>query len=189
MKRLLAILSMISFPHMALADNLYHPGQFAALASDRVARQVGDSLTVIVYEQTETSNSVKTDSKRSTQLSGTVTAGHVSEAGNVQFGGGYSGGGAVQRADKVVAQISVEVTQVLPNGDLMISGQQQMRVNGERTLIGLEGRIRPADITADNRVLSSRIANARIVLDGRGFVARSAKPGLVAKLFRILGLG
>ena len=53
----------------------------------------------------------------------------------------------------------------------------------------MRGRIRPADITSDNSVLSSRIADAQINYDGKGFVSRSAKPGVINRVFSFLGLG
>jgi len=56
-------------------------------------------------------------------------------------------------------------------------------------VIGVRGRIRPYDISAENAVLSSRIADAQIDYDGKGFVSRSAKPGLLNRIFSFLGLG
>lgn len=188
MKALLPLIFVLSAAP-ASAEDLYHRSPWAALAADHRAAAVGDALTVVVYQDTQATNSTKSDSKRSTQLGGSIGAGHLNESGNLQFGGGYTGGGAVQRQDKIVAQITVSVRAVYPNGDLDVSGEQHLRLNGETTLIGIEGRVRPDDILADNRVLSSRIADARIIYDGHGFVSRSAKPGLVARVFRFLGLG
>lgn len=176
-------------PATARADDLYKRNNWSAMSSDRKASSVGDLLTVVVYENAESTNSTKTDSKRSTQVGGAINGGSLSESGGLNFGGGYTGGGAVTRSDKLVAQITVTVRSVLPNGDLVVTGQQSMKLNGENTLIGIEGRVRPEDVNADNRVLSTRIADAKIIYDGKGFVARSAKPGLVARVFRFLGLG
>ena len=77
---------------------------------------------------------------------------------------------------------------MLPNGDYRITGEQRMHVNGENTTIAVRGRIRQADIRPDNSVLSSRIAEAEINYDGKGFVSRSAKPGILNRIFRFLGL-
>jgi flagellar L-ring protein precursor FlgH len=190
MRGSLAILAaFVLLPAAGNADDLYKRNNWSAMSADRRASAVGDLLTVVVYENAESTNSTKTDSKRSTQIGGSVSGGKLNESGSLQIGGGYSGGGAVTRSDKLMAQITVTVRSVLPNGDLMVSGQQSMKLNGENTLIGIEGRIRPEDIETDNRVLSSRIADAKIIYDGKGFVARSAKPGLVARFFRFLGLG
>lgn len=183
------IVALLLWTLPAAGEDLYRRSSWAAMASDRKAEAVGDLLTVVVYEAAETRNAVSTDSRRDTRLSGAVAGAGVAERGSLQMGGGYTGGGAVQRSDRVVAQISVTVRSVLPNGDLVVAGEQKMRLNGENTLIGIEGRVRREDVTGDNRILSSRLADARIVYNGRGFVAGSAKPGLIARLFRLLGLG
>lgn len=172
----------------ARADNLYKAGTWTAMSADRRASEVGDMLTVVVYQTAESTNSSKSDSARNSTLGGSLSAGAISESGSLRFGGGYTGGGAVQKSERFVTQISVVVEAVLPNGDLQVGGRQRMHINGETSDIGVRGRVRTADITSDNRVLSSRVANAQIDYDGRGFVSRSAKPGLINALFRVLGL-
>jgi flagellar L-ring protein precursor FlgH len=87
----------------------------------------------------------------------------------------------------MAAQLSATVTEVRPNGDLIVSGWQALDLSGEKTNIKVTGRIRPDDIGADNSVLSSRLADARIEYNGKGFSSRSAKPGIVARLFNFLG--
>ena len=189
MRRVACAIALLALPGAALADDLYRRSNWAAMSADRKASQAGDVLTVVVYENAESSNTTKSDSKRNTQIGGSLTGGRINENGGLQFGGGYTGGGGVQRSDRVVAQISVTIRRVLPNGDMEVSGQQTMRLNGETTLIGIEGRVRPEDIMPDNRVLSNRLADARVIYDGKGFVAKSAKPGLIARVFRFLGIG
>ena len=88
-----------------------------------------------------------------------------------------------------MAQVSAEVIDVYPNGDLLVEGRQQVLVNGEETIIGVRGRVRPVDISSDNIVLSGRLANAQIDYDGSGFISRSARPGIISRLFSLLGLG
>jgi flagellar L-ring protein precursor FlgH len=63
-----------------------------------------------------------------------------------------------------------------------------MLVNGEKRDIEIRGRIRPIDISSDNTIISSRLANAEINYDGEGFATRSAKPGLLNRIFSFLGL-
>jgi flagellar L-ring protein precursor FlgH len=112
----------------------------------------------------------------------------VDESGQLNFGGGFTGRGEMRRSERLVAQLSVAIEEVLPNGDYRIVGRQQLNVNGESTVIGVRGRIRPSDIASDNSILSSRIADAQIDYDGKGFVSRGAKPGLITRLFNLLGL-
>jgi flagellar L-ring protein precursor FlgH len=73
-------------------------------------------------------------------------------------------------------------------GDLLVSGRQSLKINGEEQRIVLSGLVRKVDIADDNTVLSSRIADARIEFDGRGFVANQSKPGWLARFFTLLGL-
>jgi len=88
----------------------------------------------------------------------------------------------------MVAQISAVVDEVLPNGDLRVSGAQELNINRERTFIRVKGRIRAVDVTASNIVLSNRLADATIDYDGSGFLSKSAAPGLVARIFSWLGI-
>jgi flagellar L-ring protein precursor FlgH len=97
------------------------------------------------------------------------------------------GAGSTQRSGRLLAQLSVRVTDVNENGDLVVAGRKSVRVNGEDQVITLNGVVRPRDIAESNTVLSSRIADMRIRFDGEGFVADQSRPGLLARLFRRLG--
>lgn len=190
MTRALILAIVASFAATPLwADDLYKPGGWSTLAADRKATRVGDVLTVMVFQVAESTSSARSDSGKNTSLSGGLSVGPVNESGNLRVGGNYTGGGQVQRSERFVTQITVVVESVWPNGDLQVGGRQKMQVNGETSNIGVRGRVRQADIAADNSVRSSRLADAQIDYDGRGFVSRSAKPGLVNRVFRFLGLG
>jgi len=76
---------------------------------------------------------------------------------------------------------------ILPNGDLHVSGAQELNINGDKTNIRIKGRVRLADI-ANNAVLSNRLADATIDYDGSGFVSSSARPGLLTRIINWLGL-
>lgn len=172
----------------AAAGDMTRPGDWAALASDRLAGRVGDSLTVIIYENASASNSAKKGSKRNTRASGEISSPVRSEGGQLSLASGFDGDGQSGRSDRMMAQISVLVTEVLPNGDLRVAGEQALDVNGERTRISVRGRVRPADISSANTVLSTRLAEAMIDYNGAGFVTRSARPGLITRALGYLGL-
>jgi flagellar L-ring protein precursor FlgH len=186
-----AVLMTVVAP--ARADDLYRGSNWAALSGDRKASQPGDILTVIIFQAAEATNSAQNSSRKKTDVGAsfgtTIGSGSVDEKASLAFGGGYTGSGEVRRSEKLVSQISLTVKEVLPNGDLIVEGEQWMRINGETSRIGVRGRVRPADINADNAVLSTRIGDARISYDGRGFVTRSAKPGVINRIFSFLGLG
>ena len=88
----------------------------------------------------------------------------------------------------MVAQISVRVDQVYPNGDLGVSGASALNISGERTNIRIRGRVRPTDISGSNTILSARLADAQIAYEGSGFVSRSARPGILQRIFGFLGI-
>ncbi|RSY85962.1 flagellar basal body L-ring protein FlgH [Sphingomonas koreensis] len=182
-------LSLAALAASASGQDLFQGGNWAAMAADRRATEVGDSITVVVHQVAEASNTTQNATRKSTDTGGSLRAGGINESGALSFGGGYTGRGEARRSERLLAQLSVVIEGVLPNGDYRIVGRQQVRVNGETTLIAVRGRIRAADISADNSILSSRIADAEIDYDGKGFVSRSAKPGLLNRLFSLLGLG
>jgi flagellar L-ring protein precursor FlgH len=173
----------------AFADDLYQGGNWASLAADRKASQVGDLITIQVLANNTATNSVSQASKRRTSVDGRITAGtSFDKSAGIGFGGGYDGEGGNTRANRMAAQLSATVTEVLPNGDLMVSGWQTLDISGEKTNIRVTGRVRRDDISADNAVLSSRLAEAKIEYDGKGFASRSAKPGIVTRIFNWMGL-
>ncbi|WP_294339115.1 flagellar basal body L-ring protein FlgH [uncultured Sphingomonas sp.] len=173
----------------AVPDDLYRRGNWAALAADRRASEIGDALIVTIFQAAESSRTAQNLSRKATDASAGLRAGGIAEGGTASFGGGFTGRGESRRSERLVAQLSVTVTGILPNGDLLVAGRQRMRVNGEQTDIGVRGRIRTIDIAPDNSVLSTRIADAEIDYGGRGFVSRSARPGIINRLFGLLGLG
>ena len=75
---------------------------------------------------------------------------------------------------------------MLPNGTMRVRGEKQLRINRGNEFIRLSGIVRPGDITADNRVASTRIADARIDYLGRGEIARASRQGWLQRFFNIL---
>lgn len=171
------------------AEDLFHSQTFSALASDRSAAVVGDLLTVLVYENASASNSASTNTEKKNAADVLFgTGGTLDESASVRFGGSSDNAGSTTRSGKMLAHIGATVDDVLPNGDLIISGDQELVIAGEHSRIRLHGRVRRSDISAANTVLSSRIADARIEYDGKGFAARGARPGVVSRIFSLLGL-
>jgi flagellar L-ring protein FlgH len=171
------------------AENLFPHDNWAALVADRRPGKVGDTVTVVIAENQQASNTVRKGSRKRTAIDGRIVAGQaLDESGGISLGGTFDGEGTNARADRVVARMTVTVTQVEPNGNLRIAGWQRLNINGESTNIRVSGRIRPHDVSGDNVIASSRIADAMIDYNGRGFASRSAKPGFVTRIFSFLGL-
>lgn len=165
------------------------PPAWAALASDRNAARVGDSLTVLILETSSAAASTQSGSRKDTRLAGSVGAdGQIDASGSLALQGAFDGRGQTSRTGRLIGQIGVTVIEVLPNGDLSISGTQTLDIDGERTSIRLTARVRPADISGDNTVLSYRLADAQIAYDGDGALTRSGQPGPLNRILSWLGL-
>lgn len=172
----------------ASATDLYTPGSWPSLAADRRPERPGDTLTVVIYENSTATNSAQNGSRRANRIAGRATSGSTAKSASGELSGDFDAAAQTERAGKLVAQISVTVESVAPNGDLMVAGEQMLKVNGEQTHIRLRGKVRPADISGDNTVLSTRLADAAIDYDGAGFVSRRAGPGVVNHILTMLGL-
>ena len=170
------------------ADDLYSPGMSQSLVADNRASRVGDNVTVVIVQTSEASTTVRTGTRRSTTLGGHIGAGSINESADLSLGSNFDGQGQSTRSDRFITQMTSRVTQVLPNGDLMITGMQRLNINGEATTVEVRGIVRMVDIDAENRVPSNRIADAQINYKGKGFASRGAKPGLLQRLFSLFGL-
>jgi len=180
----------LAAPAAAQDENLYRHDNWAAFASDRRASAVGDILTVIVLENSTAANSAQTGSRRDTRLGADlgISGTSINESATAGLRGAFDGTGQTTRSGRMVAQISVRVEQVYPNGDLGVSGASALNISGERTNIRIRGRVRPTDISGGNTILSARLADAQIAYEGSGFVSRSARPGLLQRIFGFLGI-
>lgn len=182
-------LSVLPLTDAVMAADLYQAQSFSALTADRRALKVGDLVTVVVLENSDASNSTDTATDKTSALSvGMGAASGRQQGGNLNFVDGYSGRGSVQRTGRLVAQLTVAVQEVLPNGDLLVKGAQAIDVHGEKTNIRLSGRLRRVDIAENNTVLSSRLADARIEYVGDGVLTEKSKPGLLSRVWTWLGL-
>lgn len=178
-----AVLSLTA--SAAMADNLYTPGSWSAMASDRLAEKVGDSLTVVIQEASQASDSTQIAHDGKGGLFGRYLSGSNKNNGQAGLSGDYNveTSGQHGRSGHMAAQISVVVDEVLPNGDLHVSGDQMININGEKTQIHLKGRVRRADISSSNTVFSTSLADATIVYGGPGLTGNKDKPGVFHRMF------
>jgi flagellar L-ring protein FlgH len=160
-----------------------------AFFKDQRAHQVGDIMTVKVkitdkakYEnETQRSRTSKEDSGitdfiGSKLIKNPATAVLPGRILTTDSNGSSEGKGSVDRKEEITTNVATVVTQVLPNGNLVIEGRQEIRVNFEVRELIVGGIVRPEDIESDNTIESTKIAQARIAYGGRGQITDVQQP-------------
>jgi flagellar L-ring protein precursor FlgH len=185
LRNIAAALLLASVQAWAGPDSLLEQPLFA----DHIAYRPGDLLSVVITESAAATATARTRTDKRDRLSASVRLPNdTRDEVEASLGTDFSGGGQIQRTGKLLAKLAVVVEAVDDNGNLRISGEQDILVNNERQRIALSGLVRRADIAPDNSVLSSRIANARIEFKGDGLLGRQQSLGLLGLIFRLLGL-
>lgn len=182
------------------ANSLWRTGSRAFFRDQRASR-VGDILTVVISidEKAEIENETKRSRANSEDANMTNLLGLESQITKVlpegttgptllKTGSNLSnaGKGSVDRSEKVNLRVAATITQVLPNGNLVLAGRQQMNVNFDIRELLVTGVIRPEDISAENTVKYDQIAEARISYGGRGQIQDVQQPRYGAQVLDIL---
>jgi len=164
---------------------------YAPLTSGQRAAQVGDVLTVVLTERTQAAATAGTSTQRDGNIGlrpPTTGALALFTQTDATVGGGsqFGGTGQTTQSNTLSGEISVTVVEVHPNGTMVVRGEKRLRLNRGNEFIQVMGIVRPADITPDNRVASTRLADARITYSGRGEIARAAREGWLQKFFNFV---
>ncbi len=172
----------------AAATSLYTPDQYQALATDTRSFRTCDALTVLIVETSTAESRAVSTASRETNVTGSLQDATKTINGGLDARRNSTGSGNTTRAGKLQAQISVRVQDVAANGDLAVYGSQKITINGETQTIAVSGVVRPIDVSSDNIVLSTRLSNADIVYNGRGFVDRNQQESWISRLLGLFGL-
>jgi flagellar L-ring protein precursor FlgH len=197
---LLFLLVVLAGP--AAAESLYREGATGVtLFADLRARAVNDLVTILIVEQSSSSRTADTKSSKSSSRTAGVTAWPQLLGGsglqkiiqdqlnmNMQGEASHQGKGSIDRTDNVTGQIAARVVKVLDNGNLVVEGRRAVLVNDETQVITISGVVRPQDVTQQNTVLSSQIAEAEVQMVGRGVLAEAQRPGILYRLLDWLRL-
>lgn len=173
---------------LAAATSLYDPTTYKPLTADTKTRRTGDLLTIMVYETASARSSADTSAGRDASVGLGVQGTGKTWAAGVRANNQVDGGGQTQRENRVLAQLTVTVKQVLPSGDLLVAGEQSLDINNEKQTIALEGRVRPQDISEANVVLSNRVADAKIRFQGMGELSDRQRPSWWHRLLTMFGI-
>ena len=191
------VLFFITFVSVTRADSLWSAnGQTSrSMFADRKAAAKGDILTIIVAESAVAQSSQNKTSNRESSLEDAIARfvypGLAAHKGNLpgMTGSGsasYSGGGDVSNTQTLSARAAVQVTDVLPNGNLVIEGVRVVTFSGETQYVVLRGVVRHDDISRDNSVISTNIADARVEFHAEGSLTDAQKRGWLAKIYERL---
>ncbi|MHB9880241.1 flagellar basal body L-ring protein FlgH [Pacificimonas sp. ICDLI1SI03] len=171
----------------AATGAIFQASSYQALATGQRASQIGDILTIRLVERTRASKSQSASGGRSSTTGVTLPGVLPSGVPNDFFEGGsdidFTGDGAADQQNQLSGDITVTVADVLPNGVLAVRGEKRVRLNRGDEFIRFSGLVRPVDITLDNNVLSTRVADARISYAGTGQVAAPSRQGWLQRFF------
>ena len=157
----------------------------SVIFGDQRARAVGDILTIVVNESStavRAGSSSNTKSASASTNQGTGLLGFLPESSLGQ-NDKFSSNGSINNTNTVKARLTVKVTEVKANGNLVISGTQNIRQNGEEQRIVVSGQVRPSDIQSDNSVLSSNVADAKILVTGSGPLVNKQRQGILSQIW------
>lgn len=178
--------------HIVEDGGLFRPYMANSLYSDVTARRVGDIITVTLRENTNATKSAGTSTSKDSAVDVQPILGLGGQAVNIggesiQLGmsasNDFTGDAQANQRNSLSGAISVTVVDVLPNQNLVIRGEKWLTLNHGDEYIRLTGIIRAADISPENEIVSTKVANARIQYSGTGSFARSQEKGWLNQFF------
>jgi flagellar L-ring protein precursor FlgH len=193
-----AILSEPPPPHAYRRGNSFWQDSSADLFRDPRAMRVGDVMTVKIAIKDKASfdntSERSRDSKRNLNFDTSYDLAYPFLKGtgegkidsSINSGTATKGQGTITRSESIELLVAAVVSEVLPNGNLVISGTQEVRVNQELRVLSVAGVVRPRDIATDNTISYDKIAEARISYGGRGRITEVQQPGWGHQLVDIL---
>jgi flagellar L-ring protein precursor FlgH len=163
---------------------------FRGMFEDRRARQVGDTLTIMIAEKTTASKKNSGNVGRSGSLGVSVpqlfglNTSVVNDLGvSTSSTNKFDSNAANSSANDFTGTIAVQVIGVQPNGNLVVSGEKQIAVGQGNEFVRFSGIVNPANVTAANTVLSTQVADARMEYRGTGYVAEAQQMGWLSRFF------
>ena len=175
----------------AQADgSIFQQANFRPLFEDRRARFVGDTLTILVTEQTAAAKKSGASAARTTAIAAAVPVVQGLPGKSFQgteLGATYSnkfdGKGEAAASNDFTSTVTVTVIEVLPNGNLLVSGEKQIAMSQGTEFIRFSGVVNPVTVTPSNTVRSTQVADARIEYRANGYIDEAQTMGWLARFF------
>ena len=178
-------------PPAAPTNGAIFQGGYVPLTSGGRAGAVGDIITIQLVERTAATKSNAANTQRNGDIGLTPpSTGPLSlfNPSDVAMGGNqaFKGKGDASPSNALSGEVSVTVAAVYPNGTMLVKGEKLLTLNRGDERVQISGIVRAIDIGPDNRVLSTRVANANIRYVGKGEIARASKQGWLQRFFSII---
>lgn len=170
------------------SGSIYKANFGVRLFEDTKAHRIGDLLTVTLLEKTQAQKSASTSTAKDQNIgftAPTLFGGQPvnSLSASVGMGSDFTGDGASSQSNSLSGSITVFVSQVLPNGNLVVRGEKKLTLNQGDEYIRITGIVRPMDVNPDNTVPSTKVANAEIIYSGDGAISDANSMGWLARFF------
>jgi len=179
-----------------VAENgsLYSERTVLELFSDRKAKRVGDIITIVLQENTQSNKTANVEIRKESETNNPIvgggnflgmnpSAGELNLGVDLAMDREFLGESTADQSNRLVGNISVTVVDVYPNGTLVVRGEKWITLNRGEEFIRISGLVRPDDINPDNTLVSTRLANARIQYAGTGELANSQSMGWASRFF------
>ena len=168
---------------------IYNPGYAGRpLFEDQRPRNIGDILTIVISENINATKSSGANTKRgsSTSVAGTANflPGFFNRANlNTTGANQFDATGGANASNTFNGVITVTVTNVLPNGNLVVSGEKQMLINQGNEFVRFSGVVNPTTISGSNTVFSTQVADAKIEYSAKGYIDEAENMGWLQRFF------
>ena len=185
-----------------VGGSIYQSSGDVRLFEDVKARRIGDVITVLLQESTSASKSAKTstDKDQETAIANPTFFGASPQFNlpgfipldsnrdntlqqNLEAARSFEGEADSSQSNSLTGAITVTISDVLPNGNLVVRGEKWLTLNQGEEFIQISGIVRPQDVGTNNTILSTQIGDARITYSGEGVLAESNEMGWLARFF------
>jgi flagellar L-ring protein precursor FlgH len=194
---LFLVCNLVVLGSVAHADSLWSKANATSMLNNQRMFKVGDLVTVMISAESTAVQEAGTTTRKQSNVGANFfdtfdqysldtdqnNSMRKMQDYSIRGNDNYSGVGQTTRKSKVEAIVSCVVTQVLPNGHLVISGERLVDVNNDSEIIQISGIVRPDDINSKNTIESHQIAQFNISLKGKGVVNSKQTPGVLSNFF------
>lgn len=181
------IIFFVFWCSLLFADSLWLKGQEKSIFADRKAMRVGDVITVVILESAKAQDisSSKRDKNLNVDVSASGALDFIPKLGG-KSSSKYKRSGGTSKIGSIQAKVSASVLKVMPNGNLLIEGEKRVRIDNEEQVVYISGIARPEDITPENVILSTYLADSKIEYRGEVKFSSKEKPNIGVRIFQRL---